>query len=232
MNNTIKGAVLFLAVMVSAGMAQSSRHLQESVSKPIAASNTQSQHSSVKTGMSQQQNKSEKQIKAANAQATEKKQETYFTIEHIDVTKARLSSGEQKLFKQRIGTAKKAETFFRKLGVTSDKAIIAILVNAWHECKWDYREKSGNCIGFFQLLRGNGMGRGYTVAQLQDLNINMSIMAASTSFKAWAKWTKANPGVTAGEMSYRFAAKVERCAVQHRAPRRTTADRWFKALIK
>jgi hypothetical protein len=213
-------------------MSQSSRHLHQSVSKPIAASNTQSHDSSFYTGTTTHENKSGQQIKAANAQATEKKQEVYFTVEHIDVAKTRMSSGEQKLFLRRIGTAKKAETFFRKLGVTNDKAIIAILVNAWHECKWDYTDKSGNCIGFFQLLRGNGMGRGYSVAQLQDLNINMSIMAASTSFKAWTKWVKANPGVTAGEMSYRFAANVERCATKHRAPRRTTADRWSKALIK
>lgn len=158
-------------------------------------------------------------------------QEQSLTVSRIDASRAfGKKTGEKSLFVKRFNTGETAELFFRKRGVNSDKAIIAILVNAWHECKWDYTDASGSCIGFFQLNRAGGMGRGHSTAKLKQLVYNMTIMADSTSFKEWVAWTKKNPNATAGEMSYRFAAKVERCAVQHRAPRRPTADRWYKAL--
>jgi len=160
-------------------------------------------------------------------------QEQSLTVSRIDASKAfGKRTDEKSLFIKRLKTGETAERFFRKRGVNSDKAIIAILVNAWHECKWDYTDASGSCIGFFQLNRAGGMGRGHSVAKLKQLVYNMTIMADSTSFKEWVVWIKKNPNATAGEMSYRFAAKVERCAVQHRAPRRPTADRWYKALQK
>lgn len=158
-------------------------------------------------------------------------QKQSLTVSRINASKAfGKKTGEKSLFIKRFNTGKTAELFFRKRGVHADKAIIAILVNAWHECKWDYTDASGSCIGFFQLNRAGGMGRGHSSAKLKQLVYNMTIMADSTSFKEWVVWTKKNPNTTAGEMSYRFAAKVERCAVQHRAPRRPTADRWYKAL--
>jgi hypothetical protein len=167
--------------------------------------------------------------KAVVAKATTKEQS--LTVSRIDASKAfGKKTGEKSLFIKRLKTGETAERFFRGRGVNSDKAIIAILVNAWHECKWDYTDASGSCIGFFQLNRAGGMGKGHSVAKLKQLVYNMTIMADSKSFKEWVAWTKKNPNATAGEMSYRFAAKVERCAVQHRAPRRPTADRWYKAL--
>lgn len=160
-------------------------------------------------------------------------QEQSLTVSSIDASKAfGAKTGEKSLFVKRLKTGETAERFFRRRGVNSDKAIIAILVNAWHECKWDYTDVSGSCIGFFQLNRAGGMGRGHSVDKLKQLTYNMTIMADSTSFKAWVAWTKKNPGATAGEMSYRFAANVERCAVQYRGPRRPTADRWYRALKK
>lgn len=233
MNKTIKGATLIIALATSVVMAQSSRHLQESVSKSqVVSSSTQSQSikQNASSGNTQTKQNPKIQTKAAVSQATEKKQSDSLTVERIVVSKTGLSSGEQRLFISRLETAKKAERFFRKRGVTTDKAVIALLVNAWHECKWDYQDKSGHCIGFFQLKNNGGMGDGYSDARLQNLDVNMSIMAASTSCKAWIVWTNQNPNVTAGEMSYRFAAKVERCASQYRAPRRATANKWFKAL--
>ena len=169
--------------------------------------------------------------KSVTAKSVAKEQS--LTVPRIDPSKAfGKRTGEKSLFIQRLKTGKTAERFFRKRGVDSDKAIIAILANAWHECKWDYTEKSGSCIGFFQLNRAGGMGKGHSEAKLKQLVYNMTIMADSTSFKQLLAWTKKNPNVTAGEMSYRFAADVERCAVQYRAPRRPTADRWYKALKK
>lgn len=234
MNKTIKGATLIIALATSVVMAQSSRHLQESVSKSLVVSSiTQSQSIKQSASSSNAQTKQSNpkiQTKAAVSQATEKKQSESLTVERIVVSKTGLSSGEQRLFISRLETAKKAERFFRKRGATTDKAVIALLVNAWHESKWNPAASSGSCIGFFQLKNNGGMGDGYSAARLKNLDVNMSIMAASTSCKAWIVWTNQNPTVTAGEMAYRFAAKVERCATQHRAPRRTTANKWFKAL--
>jgi len=160
------------------------------------------------------------------------KKEQVLTVSRIDASRAFGKNGEKSLFTKRLKTGELAEKFFRQRGVTSDKAIIAILVNAWHECKWDYTDVSGSCIGFFQLNRAGGMGRGHSTSQLKQLNYNMTIMANSLWFKDWVAWTKKNPNISAGEMSYRFAAAVERCASQYRGPRRVTADRWYRALKK
>jgi len=160
------------------------------------------------------------------------KKEQVLTVSRIDASRAFGKNGEKSLFIKRLKIGETAEKFFRQRGVTSDKAIIAILVNAWHECKWDYTDVSGSCIGFFQLNRAGGMGRGYSVSQLKQLNCNMTIMANSLWFKDWVSWTKKNPNISAGEMSYRFAAAVERCASQYRAPRKVTADKWYRALKK
>ena len=104
------------------------------------------------------------------------------TVSRINPSKAFVKSGEKGLFLKRLPTAQRAELFFRNRGVTSDKAIIAILVNAWHECHWDYTLVSGNCIGFFQLNRAGGMGRGHSFSKLRQLEYNMTIMADSLSF--------------------------------------------------
>jgi len=180
---------------------------------------------------SQEVNKPSVSKKVVVTKVTTQKQS--MTVSRIDASKAfGKKTGEKSLFIKRLKTGETAERFFRKRGVNSDKAIIAILVNAWHECKWDYTDASGSCIGFFQLNRAGGMGRGHSVAKLKQLVYNMTIMADSTSFKEWVAWTKKYPNATAGEMSYRFAADVERCAVQYRSPRRPTADRWYRALAK
>lgn len=218
MNKTIKGATLALALVASTVMAQSSRHLQQSVSKsPVVSSNTQSQ--SVKVN---------KPITSTSTTNKVVKTES-LTITRVNAIKA-VGKNSANIFLARRKNAEVAERFFRKRGVTSDKAIIAILANAWHESTWNPSCQSGSCIGFFQILNRGGMGDGHSTAKLKQLVYNITILADSLSFKQWATWVKKNPGVTAGEMSYRFASKVERCATKHRAPRRKTADKWFKAL--
>lgn len=221
MNKTIKGATLALALVASMVMAQSSRHLQQSVSKsPVVSSNTQSQSVKVKS--------STKPVTSTNTTSKVVQTES-LTITRVNATKA-VGKNSANTFLARRKNAEVAERFFRKRGVTSDKAIIAILVNAWHESTWNPSCQSGSCIGFFQILNRGGMGDGHSTAKLKQLVYNITILADSLSFKQWAKWVEKNPSVTAGEMSYRFAATVERCATKHRAPRRKTADRWFKAL--
>lgn len=175
-------------------------------------------------------------INGQTSQLVDEKTKQTSTIKKIEcltvqrLPKSAVRIQEQSTFENRKWVAIRVEHMMRNAGITSDKALIAVLVNAWHECRWNPKDKSGNCIGFFQLKRGNGMGGRHTVAQLQDLEVNVSIMMASTSFKKWVAWTKNNPTATAGKMSYQFASTVERCASQHRAPRRVTADRWFKHL--
>ncbi|MBS1722879.1 MAG: hypothetical protein JSS66_08000 [Armatimonadetes bacterium] len=154
--------------------------------------------------------------------------------EEVALTVPRISPkgqpSETKTFVDRRSIAAKAETYLRKAGVNSDKAIIAVLANAWHECKWNPAGKSGSNIGFFQLNRAGGMGRGHSVAKLQQLEYNIAVMTASTSFKDWVKWANKNPETSAGKMAYRFAAKVERCTSSNWDDRQRTADRWYKAL--
>lgn len=221
MNITIKGATLALALVASMVTAQSSRHLQQSVSKsPMVSSNTQSQSEKVKS--------STKPVTSTNTTRKVVQTES-LTITKVNATKA-VGKNAASGFLARRKHAEAAERFFRKRGVASDKAIIAILTNAWHESTWNPSAQSGSCIGFFQIMNRGGMGDGHSTAKLKQLIYNITILADSTSFKQWAKWVEKNPSVTAGEMAYRFAANVERCAVKHRAPRRTTADRWFKAL--
>lgn len=135
----------------------------------------------------------------------------------------------RKTFNARRVHANQAEAILRRVGATTDKEIVAILANAWHECSWDPREVSGSNVGFFQL-NSHGMGHGMSVQSRQNLKTNVSVLTNSTSFKAWLAWCKKHPGATAGEMSYRFASKVEACASRHRAPRRVTADRWYRAM--
>lgn len=145
--------------------------------------------------------------------------------------KAAVRIQEQSTLENRRNIAEKAERYFRKLGVTSDKAILALLANAWHECRWNPNDISGSCIGFFQLSRAGGMGRGQSVKKLQNLEYNIAIMAASSSFKDWVKWCNSHPSASCGAMSLRFASLVERCAKKHRYPRLITADKWYKSLL-
>lgn len=152
------------------------------------------------------------------------------TIDLVPTSAVR--SSERKLFEKNRVHARKAEALLRAGGVTNEKAIIAILANAWHESKWNPAVAGGPNIGFFQLNHSGGMGRGHRVSQLKKLDYNVKVMMASTSFKEWVAWVKKNPNQTAGEMAYRFAQKVERCAVKHRAPRRTTGNAWYTGLVK
>jgi membrane-bound lytic murein transglycosylase MltF len=144
-----------------------------------------------------------------------------------------VSAQERRIFNQRKKVAVEVETYFRKQGIHSDKAIVGILVNAWHESKWDPRAVSpnGSCVGLFQLS-GSGLGRGMTVAQRQDIGQSLKRMSSHQHFLDWKKWVDKHPNASAGEMSYQFAKQVERCARQHRAPRRTTGDKWFAAMDK
>lgn len=220
MNKTIKGAALALVLTTSTVMAQSSRHLQQSVSlSPMVSSITQSQSLQVVS-----------KGKPVTSTSTTKVVKTEsLTITKVNPVKA-VGKNAVSGFLARRKNAEIAESFFRKRGVVSDKAIIAILVNAWHESTWNPSCQSGSCIGFFQIMNRGGMGDGHSTANLKQLTYNITVLANSSEFKQWAKWVEKNPNVSAGEMAYRFAANVERCAVKHRAPRRTTADRWFKAL--
>lgn len=136
---------------------------------------------------------------------------------------------EQSTLENRKSIAIKAERLIRNAGVTSDKMIIAMLANAWHESNWSPKLEDHSCIGFFQL-HVRYMGKGSTVTQLKNLNYNVLKLMASSDFKDWVKWCKSNPRASAGQMSYRFASHVERCASRYRFPRKITADKWFNSL--
>jgi len=136
---------------------------------------------------------------------------------------------EQSTLENRKSIAMKAERIIRNAGVKSDKMIVAMLANAWHESNWNPKEEDHSCVGFFQL-HVRYMGKGSTMSQLTNLSHNVLKLMASSDFKNWAKWCKSNPQASAGQMSYRFASQVERCASRFRFPRKLTADKWYKSL--
>jgi hypothetical protein len=144
---------------------------------------------------------------------------------------AAVRSAERDTWLSRRKNALQAEAIFRKAGVTNDKAIVALMSNAWHECRWDPREVTGPNVGFFQLNHSGGLGRGHRVSQLKKLDYNVAAIMVTTDFKNWAAWVRKNPNATSGQMAYRFAQKVERCTSRSWGPRASTANRWYAAIV-
>jgi hypothetical protein len=144
-----------------------------------------------------------------------------------------IRSAERKTFIERRKYAAKSEAIIRKVGgISNPRAIIAMLANAWHECRFDPTASSAGNVGFYQLNVRGGLGRGHSVQNLKDVEYNTKAIINTNDFRNWKAWVEKNPNASAGTMSYRFAAYVERCAKQHRAPRRTTADNWYSAWSK
>lgn len=157
----------------------------------------------------------------------EKKIES-LTVQRLPKTVVRIQ--EQSTLQTRKGIAAKAEKMIRQNGIKSDKMITAMLVNAWYESRWKPSVSDGPCVGFFQL-HVKYMGKGSSIGQLKNLEHNVNKLMNSDHFKEWVQWCKENPKATAGQMSYRFASTVERCAKKHRYQRKTTADRWYRAIM-
>lgn len=135
-------------------------------------------------------------------------------------------------FDARRTFAVQAEWIFRSRGITDDKTLIAILVNAWHECRWNPRDITGQYAGFFQLSSRVGIGRGLSRKSRQHLIVNVLSVARSAEYRQWCEWCAKHPESSAGARSFRFASKVEVCATRFRSPRRRTADHWFAELHK
>lgn len=161
--------------------------------------------------------------------------QTSKTIKKIEsLTVQRLPKGvvriqEQSTLESRRRIAIEAERLIRKAGIKSDKIIMAILVNAWHESRWNPKEDDGLCVGFFQLYVKT-IGKDSTKKQLLNLNYNIQKILNSKDFKDWVKWCYNHPHESCGSMSFRFASHVEKCAFRYRYPRKITADRWYRHL--
>ncbi len=149
------------------------------------------------------------------------------TVQRLPQVAVRIQ--EQSTFNSRKKFAIKAEEIFRKAGIKSDKMIIAMHANAWHESRWNPATKSGSCVGYFQLHMKYS-GRGLSLSQLKNLECNVQKLMATSSFKDWVKWCQKNPQSSSGEMAFKFASQVLRCASKHRNARRTTANKWFLVL--
>lgn len=160
--------------------------------------------------------------------------QTSKTIKIESLTVQRLLKGglrisEQSTFEKNIKYAIIAERLIRDNNITSDKMIIAMLANAWHESKWNPKAQGGSCIGLFQVHLRH-LGKGSTRAQLFDPAYNTKKIMTDYKFKTWVNWCKKNSDATAGKMAYKFADLVERCLNQHKPPRSVTANRWYKHL--
>lgn len=170
-----------------------------------------------------------KTTQTAQAKQTSKAIKKIESLTVLRLPKKAVRIQEQSTFENRRKIAVKVEEMIRKKGITSDKMILAMLANAWHESKWNPSTASKSCIGFFQL-HIKYMGRGSTVSQLKNLEHNVQKLMATTSFKDWVAWCKKYPNKSCGDFSLKFASHVERCAVKHRYPRKITADKWYQML--
>ena len=146
----------------------------------------------------------------------------------ITIPSSSVSINESKLLDSRRNIALSVEKKINADGIKSKKIITAILVNMWHESRWNPKAKSGSCVGLFQL-HTKYAGRGMNIKQLTNVNDHVHKLLSLTDYKKWKLWAIKNENkVSCGELAYQFASKVERCASPHRAPRRVTADRWWR----
>lgn len=149
---------------------------------------------------------------------------------HANLVTTRLDSkcvrvNERHVFEDRLETAREIELELRKNGLHRDKTILALLVNIWHENRWNPKL---NADGLFQMTP-TGMGRGLTVFQKQDIKTNVKIMVNTERFQTWWDYSK-NPNISTAQSSFRFAEYVLRPQERYRYQRKATAEKWSKFL--
>lgn len=130
--------------------------------------------------------------------------------------------------------ASKIELMLRSKGVAEDEIVVAVLANAWHESGFDprlvYPDRNGaKSVGILQL-NDKGMGYGMSVADRQDVGNTMRRMFRADYFWSWVAACRDGTHRSAYDKSFAFAAKVLRCAKEHRAARGRTAQRWIDSL--
>lgn len=147
---------------------------------------------------------------------------------------------ERRLFISRRSNAEQVEQMLISDGHSSPSIRIAVLANAWHECKFDpnmsHVDSNGkNTAGFFALNSG-GVGKGMTVSQKRHIPTAYDRLFNRTATKEWLqRVVKKDWG--AADAAYNYAAKVMVCAVTYkgrplRSERRHTAAKWEAALKK
>jgi hypothetical protein len=128
-----------------------------------------------------------------------------------------------------------AEQVYREFGITDHNVILALHVNAWHECRWNpksvYTEGNGSkSMGWFQLNSGSS-GRGYSRDTLLSVRGNVGACFAMTRAKQFFVWCRTvGRSASAGTIARRFAARVEICAKRFQPQRERTADKWAAAM--
>lgn len=133
---------------------------------------------------------------------------------------------ERETFKSRLHNAKELEIEFREqAGIHRDEVILAILVNAWHESRWNPKI---NNDGILQLTP-SGMGIGMASWQRQDIHRTVYRFNDTKRFQDWLEWCRTEEP-TPAEMSFEFADDILRPSYQHRKPRYYTAEKWVNYL--
>lgn len=133
---------------------------------------------------------------------------------------------ERSTFVSRIDNARELELEFRsQAGIHRDEIILAILVNAWHESRWNPKV---NNDGILQLTP-TGMGVGMETWKRQDIHRTVNRFTNTKRFQDWLTWCRIyNP--KAPEMAFEFADDILRPSYQHRKPRYYTAEKWINYL--
>lgn len=150
------------------------------------------------------------------------------------------TTGEKKLFIARRRYAEQVETMLIEDGHLSPSIRVAVLANAWHECKFDpnmsHIDSNGkNTAGFFALNSG-GVGKGMTVSQKRHIPTAYNRLFGRTATKEWLQRVVKKEW-SAADAAYNYAAKVMVCAISYkgrplRSERRHTAAKWEAALKK
>jgi len=145
------------------------------------------------------------------------------------------TAGEKRLFNAGRRYAEQVESLLIKDGHTHPSIRIAVLANAWHECKFDrtmsHTDSNGaNTAGFF-ALNSKGVGRGMSVPQKQHIPTAYNRLFGRQATQNWLDRVVKNDW-GAADAAYNYAAKVMVCAVRYRSKPKRTAAKWEAALKK
>ena len=133
---------------------------------------------------------------------------------------------ERATFEKRLPTARKLELEFRKQAkIHRDELILALLVNAWHESRWNPKLNSD---GILQLTP-TGMGQGMSVSERQNIVLTVQRFVSTERFSDWLDYSR-DEKTSIGQISYKFADHILRPKFQYREQRRKTAIQWHKQL--
>ena len=135
---------------------------------------------------------------------------------------------EQKLFRSRIPVAINIEAHLKRLDKRVTKyEIMAVLVNAWHESKWNPASINSSET-HFGLFQWSGHMHAATKRLLTTQGA-VTVLVTCPRWTSFTKWCRSRKTITWSESAKAFARIVERPQARYIPPRGTAATRWARA---